>query len=290
MFKFLETAVSLLAAILFIWVLKRESDIHDSLRRRAARRTSRILLNRLSKSHDIGNEILGNSKIVKFPLMNLPPELRRMIWKQCLPPARLIEADDDHCYSPEWNFRPIRKDLNILQVCYESRSIALEEYQPLFNHDTPHGYFNPSIDIIHFTPGSHLFETYFREYHVFQNLRCIAILAESHSLQMKLSSLPFSIRGKTPLDKLILFGRLEKIYVVIEELARWVEVSAEEDCRLVPYGEGERGEDGELWDAVDAFREGLVALKEQRGLLGIPAVVPVRCISSRSTEDSLVRQ
>lgn len=70
--------------------------------------------------------------------------------------------------------------------------------------------------------------------------------------------------------------------MVIEELARWVEVSAVEDCRLVPYGEGERWDDGELWDAVEAFKEGLVALKEQRGLFGIPSIVPVRCVTGES--------
>lgn len=216
----------------------------------------------------------------QFPLMMLPPELRRQIWKFCLPGPRIIEADDDLSYSPEWKFKSSAEDLAILYVCIESRCVALEHYQPLFKADTPMGYFDPQIDTLCFSSGAHLFENDFQKYHVFKQISFIALLADPYSLRVKIAALADSPHGQWPLRRLVLFENLEKVYIVVGNLGGiWAEVS---NCRLEPVTEVEDAspEEWELFNDGGAFRCGLDAIKGSKGLERVPVVVPARCVTA----------
>lgn len=78
-----------------------------------------------------------------FP--QLPPELRRLIWKACLPKTRIFDLmlpcfvyDDSHCRGSGWASRETWRPPVITRVCWESRAVAHETGRVLFQEDDSH--------------------------------------------------------------------------------------------------------------------------------------------------------
>lgn len=72
----------------------------------------------------------GMSKTKPFPFMQLPPEIRRMIWRCCLPPQRTLyvphRAAADYIWCDQHHpFLRLPPPM-ITRVCSESRSVAFE--------------------------------------------------------------------------------------------------------------------------------------------------------------------
>jgi hypothetical protein len=77
----------------------------------------------------------------KFHLFpRLPPELRRKIWRHALPSPRIMSIDfiqRPHQSIPQ--FEPNHPPPVLLQVCHESREVALENYELAFEAQGPCG-------------------------------------------------------------------------------------------------------------------------------------------------------
>ncbi|KAJ5083914.1 hypothetical protein NUU61_008493 [Penicillium alfredii] len=101
-----------------------------------------------------------------FP--SLPPEVRRLIWKQCLP-KRVVELDSLPSHYPHiqcqvyWTTSANAKPPVITQVCHESRAVAMETGRvlkedpstpdPRFFGPPLRPWFNPQTDVICQYPG-----------------------------------------------------------------------------------------------------------------------------------------
>lgn len=78
-----------------------------------------------------------------FPLFpHLPPELRRLIWKECLPKTRVFDTmlpclvyESSHCRGTGWVSRESWRSPVITRVCRESRAVAHETGRVLFRED-----------------------------------------------------------------------------------------------------------------------------------------------------------
>ncbi|KAJ5370347.1 uncharacterized protein N7496_006439 [Penicillium cataractarum] len=77
-----------------------------------------------------------------FP--QLPPELRRMIWKACLPKTRIFDImfpcyayDHYRCRGSSWASRESWRPPVITRVCRESRAVAHETGRVIFQEDNP---------------------------------------------------------------------------------------------------------------------------------------------------------
>lgn len=80
-----------------------------------------------------------------FPLFpHLPLELRRMIWKECLPKTRVFDImlpclvyENSHCQGNGWASRESWKPPVITRVCRESRAVAHETGRVVFKDEDP---------------------------------------------------------------------------------------------------------------------------------------------------------
>lgn len=96
------------------------------------------------------------SSFVPFPLIKLPPELRRLIWKLTLPGPQIHKAASRPCFTGEkalaTHIRSPRTPV-ALSICQESRAVACETLTqfPRCQCDGPRSlsYFNPKEDILH---------------------------------------------------------------------------------------------------------------------------------------------
>lgn len=77
-----------------------------------------------------------------FP--QLPPELRRLIWKECLPKTRVFDTmlpclvyEKSRCRGNGWASRESWRPPVITRVCQESRAVAHETGRVLFHEDDP---------------------------------------------------------------------------------------------------------------------------------------------------------
>jgi hypothetical protein len=91
--------------------------------------------------------------------LQLPPELRLLIWEFCLPQARnlfiqganqklLRNSSNPPAYVSKGNAPPL-----VFQICHESRSVALKHYHHLFQSTqvpSPGIWIRPKFDIIEF--------------------------------------------------------------------------------------------------------------------------------------------
>lgn len=81
----------------------------------------------------------------EFPLFpHLPPELRRMIWKECLPKTRVFDTmlpclvyENSRCRGNSWASRESWKPPVITRVCRESRAVAHETGRVVFKDEDP---------------------------------------------------------------------------------------------------------------------------------------------------------
>jgi hypothetical protein len=95
---------------------------------------------------------MADKMFTLFP--KLPIELRLLIWEMALPGPRVLKTSLPWDLDAEirWNLTPSEKSPAILFSCHESRTVALNHYQPLSYERLPFGanfqYFDPSIDIL----------------------------------------------------------------------------------------------------------------------------------------------
>jgi hypothetical protein len=127
-------------------------------------------LSRVSKLLSItGRDLLSHMKLSNpaplFPkFLDLPPELRRQIWREAFPPPRIIELVDgpgrtgklraQQLVTP-W-ITPATPPV-VLYICHESRDEALRYYHLAFGRNSfePRIYIDFARDIVYFGRGKH---------------------------------------------------------------------------------------------------------------------------------------
>ncbi|KAL6921101.1 hypothetical protein FSST1_005127 [Fusarium sambucinum] len=96
------------------------------------------------------------SQTQSLPLFDLPPELRRLIWKHTLPGSRIHKAVYRRCCGRSTAAKThiiSPKPPKALSICKESRNVALETFKKFALCQCAGvgelGYFNPQTDILH---------------------------------------------------------------------------------------------------------------------------------------------
>ncbi|OJD27146.1 hypothetical protein ACJ73_01454 [Blastomyces percursus] len=102
------------------------------------------------------NQQLRYQQATCFPLMELPPEIRVLVWKDALPNRRVLRISELPAsgYEPgEKMFCSARPPV-LLHVCVESREVALAHFKPFFREKCESKmprpiYFRPKLDILY---------------------------------------------------------------------------------------------------------------------------------------------
>ncbi|OJD20358.1 hypothetical protein ACJ73_08310 [Blastomyces percursus] len=91
-----------------------------------------------------------------FPLMELPPEIRILVWKNALPNRRVLRISELPAsgYEPREKMFCSARPPVLLHICKESRDVALAHFRPFFREicgsKMPRPiYFRPKLDILY---------------------------------------------------------------------------------------------------------------------------------------------
>ncbi|QSS66997.1 hypothetical protein I7I51_03209 [Histoplasma capsulatum] len=91
-----------------------------------------------------------------FPLMELPPEIRILVWKNALPNRRVLRISELPAsgYEPREKMFCSARPPVLLHICRESREVALAHFRPFFSEkcgsEMPRPiYFRPKLDILY---------------------------------------------------------------------------------------------------------------------------------------------
>jgi hypothetical protein len=170
---------------------------------------------------EVSNTDLSSRTFTVFS--NFPREIRLKIWRATFEPRKIvIRVESDGWISPSSvSSRPVA-----LYVCSESREETLKCYRLLFAKSRHPTYINPLIDIPHFRHGSKGNRRVKLDSSYWLNFSQVFLTNLRHSFDFDF----FSILRQLAIDRdlwvlrmgsaakvMSLFGKLEKLYIVIDD-------------------------------------------------------------------------